>query len=348
MELVREKPDISVIIPVHNGEVWIEECFKSIQTQTAVRHIKLEVSVYDDASTDRTWQMLQDWGYKFNSAGIKFTVSRNESLRPRGVGYAKNRSVKQSTGHFLCFQDVDDIMLPDRILHQYEVAKKNTDAIVGCGFCRLPADSTARFTRWANSLDNQQLYHQLYTSHGPTLVMPTWFCGRDVFDRVGGFSEEGKGTPEDLIFFYGHLDKGGKLCKVPECLLVYRYHQDATTFSIHESTIWSIRLARLQERVLNTWPKFSIWNAGKQGRRLYRSLHPKYQDRVVAFCDVDVKKVGKMYSPPNQSRHIPIIHFTQVKPPVVICVKLDLTGGSFEENLKSLKLQEGTDYIHFS
>lgn len=74
----------SVIIPVHNGEVWIEECFKSIQTQTAVRHIKLEVSVYDDASTDQTWQMLQDWGYKFNSAGIKFTVSRNESLRPRG------------------------------------------------------------------------------------------------------------------------------------------------------------------------------------------------------------------------------------------------------------------------
>ena len=56
--------------------------------------------------------------------------------------------------------------------------------IVGCGFHRLPAESTVRFTRWANSLDDQQLYHQLYTSHGPTLVMPTWFCARAVFDRL--------------------------------------------------------------------------------------------------------------------------------------------------------------------
>ncbi|XP_023718290.1 UDP-GlcNAc:betaGal beta-1,3-N-acetylglucosaminyltransferase-like protein 1 isoform X1 [Cryptotermes secundus] len=293
--------------------------------------------------------MLQDWKHEFSTAGIRFTASRNNSLRPRGAGYAKNRSVEQSTGHFLCFQDVDDIMLPDRILHQYETAKKNTNAIVGCGFHRLPADSTVRFTRWANSLDDQQLYHQQYTSYGPTVVMPTWFCERGVFDRVGGFSEEGKGTPEDLIFFYSHLDKGGELCKVPECLLIYRYHQNATTFSIHETTIWSVRLVRLQEHVLSTWPKFSIWNAGKQGRRLYRSLHPKFQDRVMAFCDVDVNKVGKTYSPPHQSqRAIPILHFRQVTPPLVICVKLDLTGGSFEENLKSLKLQEGIDYIHFS
>jgi hypothetical protein len=55
--------------------------------------------------------------------------------------------------------------------------------------------------------------------------------------RVGGFSEEGKGTPEDLIFFYSHLDKGGELCRVPECLLIYRYHQNATTFSIHECVL---------------------------------------------------------------------------------------------------------------
>jgi glycosyltransferase involved in cell wall biosynthesis len=73
-----------VIIPIYNGEAWIEECFKAIQLQTAVGHIKLEISVYDDASTDQTWAMLQDWRYKLNSAGIRFTLSKNESLRPRG------------------------------------------------------------------------------------------------------------------------------------------------------------------------------------------------------------------------------------------------------------------------
>lgn len=64
--------------------------------------------------------------------------------------------------------------------------------------------------------------------------MPTWFCHRSVFDKVGGFSEDGKGTPEDLIFFYRHLDLGGKLFRVDEPLVIYTYHITATTFSINE------------------------------------------------------------------------------------------------------------------
>ncbi|XP_069691183.1 queuosine-tRNA galactosyltransferase-like isoform X2 [Periplaneta americana] len=340
---------VSVIVPIHNGEAWIDDCFEAIQLQSAVEHLTVEVSAYDDSSTDKTWDMLQAWKEKLTMKGIKFVLSRNESSCPRGVGFAKNHAVEQSSGVFLCFQDVDDIMLPDRILHQYEAAQENENAIVGCEFRRLPDDSTVRFTRWANSLDNEQLYHQIYTSHGPTLIMPTWFCKRSVFDRIGGFSEEGKGTPEDLLFFYKHLDIKGRLWKVPECLLVYRYHPHATTFSIDENTIWSVRLERLQENVLISWTEFTIWNAGKQGRRFYRSLQPKYQERVIAFCDVDVNKVGKTYTPPHQNKcMIPILHFTQMTPPVIICVKLDLTGGSFEENLKSLNLQEGRDYVLFS
>ncbi|KAJ9596447.1 hypothetical protein L9F63_012531, partial [Diploptera punctata] len=49
----------SVIIPIHNGEIWIEECFTSILQQSAVGQLSLEVSVYDDASNDSTWDVLQ-------------------------------------------------------------------------------------------------------------------------------------------------------------------------------------------------------------------------------------------------------------------------------------------------
>jgi len=52
--------------------------------------------------------------------------------------------------------------------------------------------------------------------------------------RVGGFNEEGAGTPEDLIFFYNHLDTGGEVKRVNEELLLYRYHPLATTHSILE------------------------------------------------------------------------------------------------------------------
>lgn len=45
------------------------------------------------------------------------------------VGYARNRSIEQSKGEYLCFQDVDDIMLPGRIRKQYEAARKMTNAV---------------------------------------------------------------------------------------------------------------------------------------------------------------------------------------------------------------------------
>lgn len=64
--------------------------------------------------------------------------------------------------------------------------------------------------------------------------MPTWFCHRELFERIGGFQEVKEGCPEDLIFFYKHLDMGGKVYRVDEPLLVYTYHLKATTFSVKE------------------------------------------------------------------------------------------------------------------
>lgn len=55
-----------------------------------------------------------------------------------------------------------------------------------------------------------------------------------MLSRVGGFDETGKGTPEDLIFFYRHLDLKGGIHRVDQVLLVYRYHPLQTTFSIDE------------------------------------------------------------------------------------------------------------------
>jgi len=157
-----------------------------------------------------------------------------------------------------------------------------------------------------------------------------------------------------LIFFYQHLDLGGKIIRVDETLLVYRYHPSQTTFSIDEGVIWDLRLDRLQKLTLPKWESgFTIWNAGKQGRRLFRSLKEEFQSKVICFCDVDVKKIKQgvyIYenSPQRPKPRIPIIHFSKAQPPLVICVKLDLTKGEFENNLRSLNLKEGVDFVFFS
>lgn len=69
-----------------------------------------------------------------------------------------------STGKFLCFCDADDISLPKRLEKQYALCKlqKNPyNCIVGSKFERFPKVSTKRYSNWANSLTNEQLYTQV-------------------------------------------------------------------------------------------------------------------------------------------------------------------------------------------
>lgn len=342
--------DVSIIIPVYNGDDWIDDCLRSVENQNF--NGKLEVSIFNDGSTDGTLSKLEEWRETLRKKSISVIIGGHCST-PRGVGYAKNQAVEQSSGVYLCFQDIDDVMSPDRVSKQYQTARSEHNSIVGSMFHRDPEGSTERFTKWANTLTQDQLYSQIYTSHGPTLIMPTWFCHRSVYNKAGGFSEGGKGVPEDLIFFLHHLELGGGLCRVDADLLMYRYHPGATTFSIHEDTIWKIRMEYIQKQVLCKWESFTIWNAGKQGKKFYRNLSTANQKKVAAFCDVDSKKIKCGAYIYHESKEkikptVPIVHFQSAKPPFIICMKLDLTGGEFEKNLASLNLTEGVDFFHFN
>ncbi|KAH9641420.1 hypothetical protein HF086_011449 [Spodoptera exigua] len=345
--------DISIIIPVHNGEEWIDNCMSSIAEQTVLKtaDLKIEIAVYNDGSSDKTRELLQKWEGRFKAQGVGFVTSSGKISK--GVGAAKNGAIKISTGKYLCFQDIDDIMLSERIELQWKAATSRPNSIIGSKIYRVPEGSTPRYVQWANNLNSQQLKKQIYTSNGPTLLMPTWFCHRNVYEKVGGFVETGYGTPEDLIFFYAHLDAGGDLYRVEKELVVYAYHERAATFSVKRENIRNIQLERLQKCILPHWTYFTVWNAGKAGRRLVRSLNSENLNKVVAFCDVDKNKIGQcveLYCPTERKVLIklPVIHFTDARPPLVICFKLDMTNGVFERNLQSLNLIEGIDYVLFS
>ncbi|XP_047291351.1 UDP-GlcNAc:betaGal beta-1,3-N-acetylglucosaminyltransferase-like protein 1 isoform X3 [Homo sapiens] len=310
---------VSIILPVHNAEPWLDECLRSVLQQDFEG--TMELSVFNDASKDKSGAIIEKWRVKLEDSGVHVIIGGHDSPSPRGVGYAKNQAVAQSSGSYLCFLDSDDVMMPQRVRLQHEAAVQHPSSIIGCRVRRDPPNSTERYTRWINQLTPEQLLTQ--------------------------------GVPEDLLFFYEHLRKGGGVIRVDQSLLLYRHHPQAATHCVLETTIWTHRVRFLEEQALPRWAAFTIWNAGKQGRRLYRSLTAGSQRKVVAFCDVDENKIRKGFychedSQERPKPRIPILHFRAARPPFVICVKLDLTGGAFEDNLRSLHLQEGQDFLHFS
>ncbi|KAB0359055.1 hypothetical protein FD754_003211, partial [Muntiacus muntjak] len=133
------------------------------------------------------------------------------------------------------------------------------------------------------------------------------------------------------------LTQGGGVVRVDQSLLLYRYHPSAATHSVLETTIWAHRVRFLEERALPHWATFTIWNAGRQGRRLYRSLTAGSRRKVAAFCDVDENKIRKGFycyedSQERPKPRIPVLHFRAARPPFVICVKLEggLHGGHLQ------------------
>ncbi|KAI1722246.1 glycosyl transferase family 2 domain-containing protein [Ditylenchus destructor] len=354
-DVKRQKPEISCIVPVRNGEVYFRECLDSLLVQM-FQH-KFELCIYDDGSEDGIKDIITEYAPLFEAKGIGFVWESGTSSG--GVGYAKNRAIDLSSGRFLCFCDADDINLPHRLAEQYALCLACEDpenCIVGAEFARFPENSTPRYIEWACSLAQQQLGLQIYTSFGPTLIAPTWFLSRALYDRNGGFDESKRvGFPEDLDFFYRAIRNGASLVKLEKRAVMYRYHQNCSSLIVNENTIWQMRVEEIQRNVLDQLERFTIWNAGKQGKKFFRSLSIKNQKKVVAMCDVDSRKIalGTFESYDDSLRQvtasIPIISYRDCLPPVVLCVKLNMTGGEFERLLSEKQNWcEGLDFFHFN
>lgn len=106
-----------------------------------------------------------------------------------------------------------------------------------------------------------------------------------------------------------------------------RYYGDKLLSCLFRLTIWDVRVRQLQFNVLSqpSWKQFTIWGAGKLGRRFFRSLQCENRKKVVHFCDIDDRKVQqKFYEPyPNpDGLRVPIVSYSDSFPPYVVCIKI--------------------------
>ncbi|GJD34959.1 hypothetical protein FMGBMHLM_1866 [Methylobacterium aerolatum] len=98
---------ISIVLATHNGSRFIRQQLDTLLHQTVP---PLEIIVSDDASTDDTLKIVQD----FLSAGtITFKIIRNVPA----LGYRTNflRAALSASGRFVAFCDQDDIWDPRKL-----------------------------------------------------------------------------------------------------------------------------------------------------------------------------------------------------------------------------------------
>jgi glycosyltransferase involved in cell wall biosynthesis len=87
---------ISVLMCVRNVELYIENCIRSILTQSIT---DFELIIVDDNSTDATLSIIK----KTNDNRVKIIQNDNRL----GISPSRNKGVKQATGDYLFFTDGD-------------------------------------------------------------------------------------------------------------------------------------------------------------------------------------------------------------------------------------------------
>ena len=115
---------VSVIIPCYNVEKYLEACISSVWNQS---YKDLEIICVDDGSKDGTARLLMQL-QKNSPLPMQVVNQLNQ-----GASAARNRGLTCAKGDYLQFLDADDILLPEKIQHQIDLALENgkPDLIVG-------------------------------------------------------------------------------------------------------------------------------------------------------------------------------------------------------------------------
>ncbi|MCD7828706.1 MAG: glycosyltransferase [Clostridiales bacterium] len=116
------KNRLSVIIPVYNGEKYLEETLEGLITQTVE---DFEVIIIDDGSTDRTAEIAKKYCEEYN--GFFYIYQDHE-----GVYAARNRGIEKAKCEYLLFLDCGDTLTENSVEAIFECSDKyDADIITG-------------------------------------------------------------------------------------------------------------------------------------------------------------------------------------------------------------------------
>lgn len=116
---------VTVIMPVYNGERYIEESIKSVFEQT---YDDIELLVINDGSNDNSSEVL-NYLLENKKSSVNMRIIEQDN---QGICKTRNKALDIATGDFIMFMDQDDFMRPDCVERLYkEIETQNADLVIG-------------------------------------------------------------------------------------------------------------------------------------------------------------------------------------------------------------------------
>lgn len=119
-------PVLSIILPVYNGEFFLEHTLESVLSQTLQNW---ELIIINDGSTDGSGGIVR----YFASLDTRIHCLEQEN---RGLSAARNAGLRLARGTYIVFHDADDYIEPDYYQHLTEAAAHCNSEFFMAGFLR--------------------------------------------------------------------------------------------------------------------------------------------------------------------------------------------------------------------
>jgi glycosyltransferase involved in cell wall biosynthesis len=201
-------PKISVVMPVFNGDDFLELAIKSVLAQT---YNNFEFIIINDGSTDNSLEIIR----KFSDNRIKL-ITNDQNL---GIIKTLNKGMKLSQGDYIVRMDSDDICHPNRFEKQLRYMENHKDVAI-CGTWINEINEKGKNLRTKSySTDSIQLKYELLFSN--VLAHPSIIIRKNIFDLNEFYYDENYIHAEDFEL-WNRLSKKYRIANIPETLLNYR------------------------------------------------------------------------------------------------------------------------------
>lgn len=273
---------VSIIIPIYNAELYLNECLDSVLNQN---YHNIEVICVNDGSIDKSKDII-NYYKKIDKRIISIECDN------KGVSSARNLGIKHSKGKFICFVDADDVIGLNFIDTLVRIMKNECEyASVGI---KSISENECKFfsegkTKYFNIIDGKI---GLFNEYGGYLANKMYLariikCNNLYFDTNLRMSE-------DLFFNYTYLDlcrKGGYNDGIK-----YNYiqHRNSAVNNLNNNNWFDI--LKVYNRIIKNEKNEKVTNA-VCCRYLFLLYEGKYRKKHMNQSYLEIDKLIKKYLP---------------------------------------------------
>lgn len=216
-QTAKDKPLVSIIVPVYNVEKYLARCLDSIIAQT---YKNLQIIVVDDGSTDNSGKLCDEYAKK--DKRIEVYHKKNG-----GVSSARNIGIKNAKGEAVGFIDSDDYVEPQYTETLVKSMLDNDSDISICGFKKVYVGKSDTIIRYKDGacFDKKTFVNKIMNVENAFGVCHMKLIKKEVIGENA--FDETLTVGEDALFMVSISANVDKVSYVGQALYNYRINQSS-------------------------------------------------------------------------------------------------------------------------